>query len=162
MSEQEVAQAESHMSLVHGIMLQLSQVANRAEQIVLIIDLKRIKVKTFSNKMINAALKKAIGLGLQYFPGLLAKGFIVNAPMSFSQLWGTYESNIPAETLAKIRVIGGASDPDISVCVSSCRKAGVGADVGPPRYDGRDLVSRWYRGEGRGARERGNQGRRRC
>ena len=115
--EQELAQVESHMSLVHGIVLQLTHLANRAEQIILIVDLKKIKVKTFSNKLINTAIKKVIALCTQYFPELLYKGFIVNAPMSFSQFWGTFESLIPPPTLAKFRVIGGATDPEISALV---------------------------------------------
>ncbi len=113
MNEIELAQVENHMSLVHGVALQMTQVGNRCEQIILIIDLKKIKVKTFSNKMITTALKKIIGLSLQYFPEILYKGFIVNAPMSFSQVWGTFESAIPAATLGKFRVIGGPSDPEI-------------------------------------------------
>ncbi len=116
-SEQELAQVESHMSIVHGIALHLTQIANKAEQMVLIVDLKRIKAKTFSNKLVNTALKKIIGLSEQYFPELLYKAFVVNAPMSFSQLWSTYESGIPPATLAKIRVIGGASDPEITALV---------------------------------------------
>lgn len=113
LSEQELAQIESHMSIVHGIMLHLTQIANKSEQMTLVIDLKRIKVKTFSNKMVVTALKKIIGLSQQYFPELLHKGFIVNAPMSFSQVWSTYESSMAPETLGKFRVIGGASDPEI-------------------------------------------------
>ena len=119
LSEIELAQVESHMSLVHGVVLHLTQIANKAEQIVLIIDMKKIKVKTFSNKMINTALKKIIGLSLQYFPEFLYKGFIVNAPMSFSQFWDTLSTTIPSSTLSKIRVIGGSSDPEIEHLVLS-------------------------------------------
>eukprot|EP01022_Parablepharisma_sp_SALTPOND_P016806 TRINITY_DN2554_c0_g1_i1.p3 TRINITY_DN2554_c0_g1~~TRINITY_DN2554_c0_g1_i1.p3 ORF type:complete len:180 (-),score=10.72 TRINITY_DN2554_c0_g1_i1:979-1518(-) len=117
MNELELAQVESHMSLVHGIALQLTQIANKAEQAILIVDLKKIRVKTFSNKMVNTALKKIIGLSLQYFPDFLYKGFIVNAPMSFSQVWDSYSTLLPPATLAKIRVIGGPSDPEITSLV---------------------------------------------
>jgi len=117
MNELELAQVESHMSIVHGAALHLTQLANKADQIILVVDLKKIKVKTFSNKIINAALKKIIGLCVQYFPDFLYKCFIVNAPMSFSQFWGTFESLVPTATHAKIRVIGGPSDPEITSLV---------------------------------------------
>ena len=117
LNELELAQIENHMSLVHAIAIQLTQAANRAEQIIFIVDLKKIKVKTFSNKMLNTALKKVIALATQYFPDLLYKGFIVNAPMSFSQLWSTFESSIPASTLAKIKVIGGPTNSELTSLV---------------------------------------------
>ena len=116
-NEIELFQMENHMTLVHGIMLQLTTIANKNEQMVLIIDLKKIKSKIFSNKMINSALDKIIGLSLQYFPGFLYKGFIVNAPMSFSSLWSKFESRIPVSTREKIRIIGASSDPEISSLV---------------------------------------------
>jgi len=119
LNEQELSQVVNHMDFVNGIAVQLMEIASKAEQIMVIIDLKKIKAKTFSNKTINAAIKKIIALGVQYFPELLYKAFIVNAPMSFSQLWSTFESFIPAPTRGKIRVIGGATDPEISLCVFS-------------------------------------------
>ena len=116
-NELELAQIENNMNIVHGLAFQLTQIASRVEQITFIVDLKRIKVKTFSNKMLNTALKKIIGLSQQYFPELLNRAFIVNAPMSFTQVWGTFETLIPASTLAKFRILGGPSDPEITSSV---------------------------------------------
>ena len=117
LNELELTQIENHMSIVHGIALQLMQIASRVEQIILIIDLKGIKVKTFSNKIVNNAVKKLIALFTQYFPEVLHKGYIVNAPMAFSQYWSTLEALIPAETRSKFKVTGSATDPGISLSV---------------------------------------------
>ena len=116
-NETEITQVENSMDLVHGIILHLAQAASKAEQIILIIDLKKIKPKSFSNKTLSTALKKAISLSLQYFPEFLYKGFIVNAPMSFSTFWDSICALLPETTKKKIRVIGGSSDPEITLMV---------------------------------------------
>jgi len=118
LNEAELLQIEDHMCLVHGVMLQLVKLANKAEQVILIIDLKKIKPKLLSNKALITAFKKIITLSLQYFPGLLYKGFIVNAPLSFSKLWSTFECQLSANTLSKIRVMGGCTHPEILALVS--------------------------------------------
>jgi hypothetical protein len=113
----ELQQIETHMSIVHGLAMQLTQIGSRVEQIILIIDLKGIKVKTLSNKIVNSAIKKTIAMITQYFPEMLYKGYIVNAPMAFSQFWSTLGAIIPATTFSKIKVTGSGTDPDISLKV---------------------------------------------
>lgn len=117
-SEVELSQLENHMCLVHGLMLQLVELASKAEQMVLIVDLKRIKPKVLSNKMLIAALKKVIALSTQYFPEFLYKAFVVNAPLSFSKLWSTLETQLSSTTKDKIRVMGACTHPDILTLVS--------------------------------------------
>lgn len=117
LSEVDLSQIENHMNIVNGLMLHLAQVANRAEQIILIIDLKKIKAKVLSNKILISALRKTISLALQYFPELLYEGFIVNAPMSFSKLWDSLASLLPASTKEKVRVIGACTHPAITALV---------------------------------------------
>jgi hypothetical protein len=111
MDEQELSQIEHYMSLVHGLALQVTEIANRTERLVLVVDLKGLKLKTLNNKMLNAALKRLIPMCSQFFPELLHRGFIVNAPMFFSQLWSTVEKLLSPETRLKLRVIGAPSDP---------------------------------------------------
>lgn len=118
LSEDDLVHLETHLCLVHAAVLQLVVLANRAEQMVLVVDLKGIKVKLLSNKMIFSALKKIISLCLQYFPEFLYKGFIVNVPLSFTKLWNTLEAQLPASTRGKIRVIGGCTHPDIAALVT--------------------------------------------
>lgn len=106
------------MSIVHGLVLQLVEIANNVEQIIFIVDLKGIKLKAISNKLIGPAVKKVISLCLQYFPEILFKGFIVNAPMFFQQTWSDLEKLIPKPTLEKIRVLGSPSDAEIDLLVN--------------------------------------------
>lgn len=117
-NEVELTQLENHMCLVHGLMLQLVELASRAEQMVLIVDLKKIKPKVLSNKMLITALKKVFALSAQYFPEFLYKGFVVNAPLSFSKLWSTLETQLPSATKDKIRVMGACTHPDILTLVN--------------------------------------------
>jgi len=117
MNETELNQIENHMNLVHGIALQLAQVASNAEQLILIIDLKKVKSKLYSNKTLNAAIKKAIPLCLKLFPELLYKAFIVNSPMSFSGFWDSISSLLPSNTKSKIKVLGGPSNEEITSLV---------------------------------------------
>ena len=105
------------MNIVHGLAMQLTQIGSKVQQIILIIDLKGIKIKTFSNKIVNSSIKKVIAIVTQYFPEILYKGFIVNAPMAFSQYWSTLGSLIPAETLSKFKVTGSSTDAEISLIV---------------------------------------------
>eukprot|EP00826_Nyctotherus_ovalis_P007480 TRINITY_DN1187_c0_g1_i12.p2 TRINITY_DN1187_c0_g1~~TRINITY_DN1187_c0_g1_i12.p2 ORF type:complete len:121 (+),score=26.27 TRINITY_DN1187_c0_g1_i12:449-811(+) len=118
MSESELNQVENHMSLVHGIIIQLAQVASTAEQLVLVVDLKKVKTKLFSNKILNTTIRKAIPLCLKYFPELLYKAFIVNAPMSFSGFWDSISSLLPPETKSKVRVLGGSSNEELASLVT--------------------------------------------
>jgi len=118
LSELELGQVEDHMSLVHGIALHLTQIADKAEQLVFIVDLKGLKIKALSNKMINTAIKKIISLAIQYFPELLCKGYIVNAPMAFSQYWNNLEPLMPPATYAKFKVTGSPYDSEILLHVS--------------------------------------------
>eukprot|EP00826_Nyctotherus_ovalis_P021190 TRINITY_DN16799_c0_g1_i3.p2 TRINITY_DN16799_c0_g1~~TRINITY_DN16799_c0_g1_i3.p2 ORF type:complete len:152 (-),score=12.36 TRINITY_DN16799_c0_g1_i3:93-548(-) len=141
------------MCLVHGVMLQLVQLANRAEQMILIIDLKGVKAKLLSNKTIFSALKKIMSLCLQYFPEMLYKGFIVNVPLSFAKLWSTLEAQLPAGTRAKIRAIGGCTHPDIAALVT-CRLT-LAARVHAAGHNGRHVER-----QGRDGRE--VRGRRIC
>ena len=115
--EQELAQLEHHMALVHALVLQLTLIANGAEQLVLVVDLKGLKMKTMNHKIANAAIRKLIPLCLQYFPNLLYRGFIVNAPMFFQHTWNALTPLLPPATLAKFRVLGGASDHEITALV---------------------------------------------
>jgi hypothetical protein len=117
MKEQELAQIEHYMSIVHGLVLQLSELANTVEQIIVIVDLKGIKLKSLSNKLIIPAIKKVIALSLQYFPEMLFKAFIVNAPMFFQQTWSELEKLMPKPTLDKIRILGSPSDAEINLLV---------------------------------------------
>lgn len=105
------------MNIVHGFLLHLVNVANTVEQIIFIIDLKGIKLKTLSNKLLNPALKKTIALCIQYFPEILFKGFIVNTPMFFQQTWNEIEKILPKTTAEKIRVIGKSTDAEINLLV---------------------------------------------
>lgn len=117
-SEPELNQVENHMSLVHGILIQLAQVASSAEQLVLVVDLKKVKAKLFSNKILNNTIRKAIPLCLKYFPELLYKAFIVNAPLSFSGFWDSISALLPPDTKAKVRVLGGASNEELAALVT--------------------------------------------
>lgn len=112
-NETELNQIENYMNLVYGIILQLVQVASTSEQLILVVDLKKVRAKLFSNKMIINTIKKVIPLCLKYFPELLCKSFIVNSPMSFSGFWDSISSLLPANTKGKVRVIGGGTNEEI-------------------------------------------------
>ncbi len=146
LNETELVQVESHMSIVHAIAIQLTQIAARAEQLVLIIDLKGIKVKVFSNKTINGAIKNLATLCGQYFPEILHKAYIVNAPMAFSQYWDTISLLLPPDVAAKFHVTGSSTDPEIQHYVSRSANP-VGNRQYPARNYGR-VVEAWRDGRG--------------
>lgn len=106
------------MTIVHGLLAEIAELANKHEQIIFIVDLKGIKLKTLNNKFIGPAIKKIIPLCNQYFPEFLYKGFIVNVPMFFQQTWSELEKLIPKETFGKIRLLGNPTDPEINLLVT--------------------------------------------
>ena len=134
-NEQELSQVEHHMNLVHGLALQLVEIANRTERLVLVVDLKGIKLKTLGNKMLTAALKRLAPMCNQFFPEILHRAYIVNAPMYFSQTWATVEKLLSPGTLAKIRVLGAPTDPEIAALVVYPQTL--------PRFQKRHFPSQW-------------------
>lgn len=110
------------MNITHAIASQLVRIGEEVEQIILVVDLKGLKPKTLTHKILSGALKKIIQCCSQYFPEMLHKAYIVNAPMSFSQVWTTYEPLLPAHTKSKIRIIGSPTDPEITASVILLKK----------------------------------------
>ena len=121
LDEQALAQVEHYMALVHALVLDLTQIANHAEQLLLIVDLKGLKLKTLNHKLLLGALKKLIFLAQQYFPHCLYRGYIVNAPMFFQSTWNSLTPLLSPSTLAKFRVLGAPSDPEIAALVGALK-----------------------------------------
>lgn len=77
------------------------------DQIIAIIDLKGAKLKDCSNKQMVKVYQQAILEFQRFFPEILYKGFIVNAPMFFQGLWEDELSlTIDKSTLQKIEITG--------------------------------------------------------
>ena len=88
---------------------------NGVDQIIAIIDLRGAKLKDLSNKQMVQVFKQAILEFQRFFPEILYKAFIVNAPMFFEGLWEDELSvTVDKSTLQKIEITGGEQHPEMA------------------------------------------------
>jgi len=83
------------------------------KKIVLIIDLKGLKIKYAANKQIISYLKTIIEYSTKFFPNILDKCFIVGCPIFFEQIWNGIKVNLSQDTIEKIKITGNKNDPEI-------------------------------------------------
>lgn len=77
----------------------------KVEQTLTIIDLKGSSTKLMS-KQVYDFVKLASNIGQNYYPEIMGKMFIINAPLLFSGVWAMMKPWIDEKTRAKIEIIG--------------------------------------------------------
>ena len=58
------------------------------------------------NKTTTAFVKKAAGLGQDYYPELLGKMCVANAPFVFTAIWSVVKSWVDEKTRTKVNIKG--------------------------------------------------------
>eukprot|EP00744_Colponema_vietnamica_P001094 GILI01001849.1.p1 GENE.GILI01001849.1~~GILI01001849.1.p1 ORF type:complete len:305 (+),score=85.90 GILI01001849.1:103-1017(+) len=120
-----------------------SQVAQRRiETSLTILDLNGASTKLWSSKVYNF-VKSASSIAQDYYPEMLGKMFIVNAPMLFSGIWNLIKPMLDEKTRNKITIVGsGYKDkllalvdaenlPDFLGGTCTCEGGCMMRDVGP-------------------------------
>jgi hypothetical protein len=77
------------------------------DQMVLVVDLKGIKLKDLSNKQINVIFRSLLIEFQRFYPELMQKCYIVNTPMFFESFWdGEIKPHMSQKTQQKIIMTG--------------------------------------------------------
>jgi hypothetical protein len=63
------------------------QLNQTVDQLIVIVDLKGIKLKDLSNKQINVIFRSLLIEFTRFYPELLFKCFILNSPLFFESFW---------------------------------------------------------------------------
>jgi hypothetical protein len=78
--------------------------ARTIEQSTTILDLTGVYLSTFSS--VFGLIRQISGIAQNYYPELLGKMFIVNAPMLFSAIWALVSPLLNEVTVRKISIVG--------------------------------------------------------
>nr|KAJ3419356.1 cytosolic factor, phosphatidylinositol/phosphatidylcholine transfer protein [Polyrhizophydium stewartii] len=91
--------------LVHYRLVACSIKANRyLEQSCTILDLKGVALSTFSS--VYSLVREVSGIAQNYYPEMLGKMFIINAPMLFTAVWNMVKPLLDEVTVKKINILG--------------------------------------------------------
>lgn len=74
------------------------------EQSTTILDLQGVNLSTFSS-VVNL-VREVSKIGQNYYPELLGKMFIINAPMLFTAIWTVVKQMLDEVTVKKIEILG--------------------------------------------------------
>lgn len=122
----------------------------RIEQTLTILDLSGVSLKLVNNQVFNF-IKIASTTAQDYYPEILGRMFIVNAPMLFSMIWNTVKSFVDEKTRQKISICGSnfkkelfeivdpSNLPDFLGGTCKCPLGCVAQNVGPWNEDGHPL-----------------------
>ncbi|KAJ3036030.1 cytosolic factor, phosphatidylinositol/phosphatidylcholine transfer protein [Rhizophlyctis rosea] len=76
------------------------------EQSCTILDLKGVYLSQFSN--VYSMVKQVSSIAQNYYPEMLGKMYIINAPMLFTTCWGLVKPLLDEVTVSKINILGGS------------------------------------------------------
>lgn len=74
------------------------------EQSCTILDLKNVSLSSFSS--VYSVVQQVSKIAQEYYPEMLGKMFIINAPMLFTAVWSIVKAFLDEVTLAKIQILG--------------------------------------------------------
>lgn len=104
---------QSYERLVHEILPACSKAAGRrVDQSFTILDLKGGSMKMMSGQVYDF-VKLASNIGQDYYPEILGKMYIVNAPMLFSGIWAIIKPWIDEKTRNKIKILGSSFQKEL-------------------------------------------------
>jgi len=97
---------QSYEFLINKIFPSCSAVAGKPiEQTCTILDLDGVGLSMATSRVKNF-IKMASNIGQNYYPEILGKMYIINAPFLFSGLWAIVKPWLDEKTVAKIQIIG--------------------------------------------------------
>ncbi|KAJ3234969.1 cytosolic factor, phosphatidylinositol/phosphatidylcholine transfer protein [Chytriomyces hyalinus] len=111
------------------------------EQSLVILDLKGIALSTFSS--VYGIVKSVTAIAQDYYPEMLGKMFVINAPMLFTGVWSLVKPLLDEATVNKINILGSNYSDKLLECVDAdklpaffggkCKCAGgcENSDIGP-------------------------------
>ena len=97
---------QSYEFLLNKIFPTCSRLAGRPiEQTFTVLDLEGVSMSMASSRVWNF-VKLASSIGQDYYPEILGKMFIVNAPFLFSGFWAVVKPLLDEKTKNKITIVG--------------------------------------------------------
>jgi CRAL/TRIO domain/CRAL/TRIO, N-terminal domain len=111
------------------------------EQSTTILDLKGVNLSSFRD--VYSLVTQVSSIGQDYYPELLGKMFIINAPMLFTATWVVIKQMLDERTVKKISILGSTFKPQLLEYIDEanlpdflgggCKCAGgcTNADIGP-------------------------------
>ncbi|KAH6584546.1 hypothetical protein BASA60_000947 [Batrachochytrium salamandrivorans] len=128
--------------LVHYRLLACSlKSARHIEQSCTILDLQGVAISTFSS--VYTLVREVSGIAQNYYPEMLGKMYIINAPMLFTVVWNMVKPMLDEVTVKKINILGSSykstlletidaeSLPDFMGGSCQCPGGCAHADIGP-------------------------------
>ncbi|KAJ3027680.1 UNVERIFIED_CONTAM: cytosolic factor, phosphatidylinositol/phosphatidylcholine transfer protein [Siphonaria sp. JEL0065] len=112
------------------------------EQSLVILDLKGIALSTFSS--VYGIVRNVSSIAQDYYPEMLGKMFVINAPMLFTGVWTLVKPMLDEATVQKINILGSNYLPSLLECVDAqnlprflggscndCKEGCEHSDIGP-------------------------------
>ncbi|KAF9980180.1 cytosolic factor, phosphatidylinositol/phosphatidylcholine transfer protein [Modicella reniformis] len=81
------------------------QAGHHIEQCCTIIDLKGVSLRQFANAF--GFIKRTSAIAQNYYPEMMGKMYVINAPMMFTSVWGMVKPLLDEVTVKKIVILGG-------------------------------------------------------
>ncbi|KAF9162999.1 cytosolic factor, phosphatidylinositol/phosphatidylcholine transfer protein [Actinomortierella ambigua] len=95
----------SYEKLIRDRMPACSRKANRhIEQCCTILDLKGVSLRQFANAF--GFIKRTSAIAQNYYPEMMGKMYVINAPMMFTSVWGMVKPLLDEVTVSKIVILG--------------------------------------------------------
>lgn len=91
---------------------------SKVEQSFTILDLSGASMRLLSKSVYNF-IKLASSTAQDYYPEILGRMFIVNAPMLFSGAWSTIKGFVDEKTRNKISIVGSKFAPQLLECIDA-------------------------------------------
>ncbi|KAG0227026.1 cytosolic factor, phosphatidylinositol/phosphatidylcholine transfer protein [Actinomortierella wolfii] len=95
----------SYEKLIRDRMPACSRLAGRhIEQCCTILDLKGVSLRQFANAF--GFIKRTSAIAQNYYPEMMGKMYVINAPMMFTSVWGMVKPLLDEVTVSKIVILG--------------------------------------------------------
>ncbi|KAG0375386.1 MAG: CRAL-TRIO domain-containing protein [Linnemannia gamsii] len=95
----------SYEKLIRNRMPACSKLAGRhIEQCCTILDLKGVSLRQFANAF--GFIKRTSAIAQNYYPEMMGKMYVINAPMMFTSVWGMIKPLLDEVTVSKIVILG--------------------------------------------------------
>ncbi|KAF9430141.1 cytosolic factor, phosphatidylinositol/phosphatidylcholine transfer protein [Podila epigama] len=108
----------SYERLIRDRMPACSKLADRhIEQCCTILDLKGVSIRQFANAF--GFIKRTAAIAQNYYPEMMGKMYVINAPMMFTSVWGMIKPLLDEVTVKKIVILGGSYKDELLKDISA-------------------------------------------
>jgi len=99
---------QKHERLLHVVFPVMSRLmGKRVDKVVLIADLKDAGISKLLNNKVQGYLALLAAVGQNYYPDIMHKSFVLNAPFIFKGIWALVKGMLDERTVAKFCIEGG-------------------------------------------------------